>query len=116
MIGLQDILTSLQDGVTALSDLQQTQAKSVPEFTTGLLAADTLVLPGFVRVLGVSVVDGSAIGFLHDAAALADAVATNQVYVISTTKAYYPVNLVFQNGLVFKVGTANEAVLYYSRV
>lgn len=115
MAGLSDILTSLQAGVEAMANLQQTQAKLIPELTSGLLVSDALVLPGFARVLGISIVDGSAIGFLHDAAALADADATNQVYVLDTTKGYYPVNMPFKNGIVFKVGTANKVVIFYAR-
>lgn len=116
MSSLSDLLSAMQAGVEAMANLQQTQAKNLPDFTSGLLSADTLVLPGFVRVLGVSVVDGSVVGFLHDAAALADADSTNQVFVISTTKAFYSMNMVMVNGLVFKVGTGTKAAIFYSRV
>lgn len=116
MASLTDILSALQSGVQVVSALQQTQAQLVPALTSGLLSADALVQPGFVRVLGVSVVDGSVAGFLHDAAALGDAGADNQVYVVGTTKGYTATNMVFKNGLVFKIGTGNKAAVFYSRV
>lgn len=115
MSSLSDILSTMQAGVEAMQNLQQTQSKNVPDTTSGQLSADALVQPGFVRVLGVSVLDGSVIGFLHDAAALADADSSNQIYPISITKDFYPTNMVFKNGLVFKVGTGTKVAIFYSR-
>ena len=110
-----NIVTILQNGVQAMSDLQTTQSKTVPTDTSGQLSADAVVVKGFARVLGVSVIDGSAVGFLHDASTVVDAAAGNQIYVISTTKGFYPVNIPFVNGVVFKLGTANKIAVFYSR-
>lgn len=115
MASLSDILTSVQQGVQAFNGFTLELAKRSPPFTSGQLAADTLVQTGFVRVLGVSVVDGGAAGALHDVAMLANAASTNQVYEVPTTEGYIPVNMVFKDGLVYKPGAGQIIAIFYAR-
>lgn len=115
MASLSDILTSVQQGVNAFNGFVSELAKSSPSFTSGQVSADALIQTGFVRVLGVSVVDGGAVGALHDAAALADADADNQVYVVDTTEGFFKTNMVFKNGLVYKPGSGQIAAFFYAR-
>lgn len=116
MAGANDIMGVQQTGVAVLSALQETQAKLVPTNSSGTLSVNSLVQSGFVRVLGVSVMAGSGTGFLHDAAALADAGASNAIYSIPTVTGFYATNMVFHKGLVFRVGTGTIIAVFYTRV
>lgn len=115
MAGLTDIVSCIQSGIAELAQMRDALTHLVPQLSSGHLSVDTLVQPGYVRVLGVSVLAGSGTAKLHDAAALANAATTNAVYLIPTVAGFYPVNMVFANGLVFKIGTATEVAIFYAR-
>lgn len=113
---LSDILTSVQNLVVATNAIANAQNGEIPHFSTGRLAANTLVQSGFVRVTGISVVAAGAVGALFDAATLASAAAgTNDVYVVPAAVGYLPLNMVFANGLVYKPGAAQVAAIFYAR-
>lgn len=115
MAGLTDILSAIQSGVGLLGQIQDTLTHLVPQLSSGHLGVDTLIQPGYVRVLGVSVLAGTGTPKLHDVAALANAAAGNAVYAIPIVAGYYPTNMVFTNGLVLKIGTATEVAIFYAR-
>jgi hypothetical protein len=115
MSSLSDILTTMQNGVTAVNALTTATAQSVPASTSGQLAADKLVQIGFVRVLGVSIVAGGAVGGLYDAASVALATSGTQVYVTDTVEGFFPMNMIFKDGLVYKPGAAQAVVIFYTR-
>jgi hypothetical protein len=115
MASLSDIAGIQQSGVTVLSQLQATQAKLVPTNSSGSLSVNTLVVPGFVRVLGVSVVTAGA-GFLHDIVALADITADTPVYALPATPDFYATNMVFHKGLALSITAPGRVALFFSRI
>ena len=108
-VSLQAIAQNIIQAVTELQQL-------MPSLSSGHMSADTLVTAGFVRVLGISVtVAGSPTGFLHDAATLATAGSTNDIYAIPSAVGFYPVQLICQKGLVYKPGTGEHITVFYGR-
>lgn len=115
-VDLASILTSLQNVVNAGTALVRATANQSPTDTSGQLAADTLIQTGFVRVLGVSVVAGGAAGGLYDAATITGATTGRQLYVVGTVAGFFPVNMVFPTGLVYKPGAGQKAAIFYTRI
>lgn len=115
MASLSDILTAVQNAVNALNGFVTATNRVIPPFTSGQLVADTLVQTGFVRVTGVSVYAGGAVGALHDAASLALAVSGTEIYQVGTTEGYFATDMVFKDGLVYKPGAAQIVAIFYSR-
>ena len=111
-----DILTSLQNGVTAINAAAQQFARLVPNMSSGNLTASKLIQVGPVRVTGVSVVVAGAAGTLNDAALIADAASGNAIYTTQATVGFYPVNLIFTEGLVYVVGAGQAISVHYSRL
>lgn len=104
--------TITQNIISAVNQLQ----KLVPALTSGQLTADTLVQTGFIRVTGISVVTpGATGGGLHDCATLADVASTNKVFSIGTSAGYYPVQLVFNDGLAYDADVGEVVTVFYSR-
>lgn len=116
MASLDDILTSLKNVVTAANGVSQGLQRQVPTSTSGQLAANTLVQTGFVRVTGISVVVAGAVGGLYDANTIALAGAGEQVFSVAAIAGYFPLNMVFTNGLVYKPGAAQKVTIFYTRV
>jgi len=116
MASLDDILTSLKNVVTAANGVAQGLQRQVPTTTSGQLSANTLVQTGFVRVTGIAVVTAGAIGGLYDAATIAGAGSGQEVYAVAAAVGYTAVNMVFENGLVYKPGAGQVATIFYSRV
>lgn len=110
-----DIVTSLQNAVQASNTIADALTSQIPHFTSGQLTVDTLVLPGFVRVNGYSVVTAGATGGLYDASSIANASATALVFAVPATVGFQAVNMVFANGLVYKPGAAQVAAFFYAR-
>lgn len=115
MSALTDILTALQNGVNAVNALTQAVVRGTPTDSSGQLSADTLVQVGFVRVLGVSVTTAGAAGGLYDTATLAGAGAGQLVYSVFAMVNFFPLNIVFKDGLVFKPGAGQKATIIYAR-
>jgi hypothetical protein len=117
MAGLTDIVSCIQSGIAELAQMRDALTHLVPQLSSGQLTTDKLIQPGYVRVLGVSVVSGSGgQGTLHDTAALSSASTTNAVYTISNTPGFYPTNMVFTDGLAFKENTGSCVVaVFYAR-
>lgn len=111
MASAADIAGIQQTGVAVLSEIQQALVKAVPTNSSGHLEVNTLVQPGFTRVLGVSVVTAGA-GLLHDCAALPDAGPSNVIYAVPSGPGFYPTNMVFHKGLVLIAGAAKCAIMY----
>jgi hypothetical protein len=114
MAGLNDIMGVLQTGVAVLSELQQTQSKLVPTYSSGYVDTNKLIQSGFVRVLGISVMAGTAL--LHDAAGVPNVAPTNAIYALPATPGFYPTNMVFVNGLVLAGAAGVKCAIFYSRV
>jgi len=112
---LSDLLSAMQNGVTAMNAFVTALTRETPALSSGQLAADKLVQIGFVRVLGVSIVTGGAAGGLYDAASTTLATSGTQVYVTGTTAGFYPVNMVFTNGLVYLPGAGQVVAIFYTR-
>ena len=113
---LNDILTSLQSGVTAMNTVGQQLARQVPNMSSGTVTASKLIQVGPVRLHGVSIIVAGAAGLLHDAALASDAASGNAIYVTQATIGYYPLQLIFLNGLVYVPGASQEASFHFSRL
>jgi hypothetical protein len=116
MATLADVLSALQNAVTAVNSVAQAVNRQVPSYTSGLLTATALVQSGFVRVTGVSVVVAGVAGTLNDASNMATATAANAIFTVPAVAAFYPLNMVCMNGLVYTLGTGQKVVVYYTRV
>lgn len=113
---LTDILTALKDWVVAGNSIVDGINSLSPHFTSGQVIGAKLVQTGFVRLLGISVVSAATQrGLLLDAANLGAATASTIVGNVSAQLGFFPVNMVFQNGLVFIPGSAQVAALFYAR-
>ena len=110
-----DIVTSFQNAVQAANTIADALNSQIPHFTSGQLAVDTLIVPGFVRVNGVSVVTAGAAGGLYDASSIANAASTTQVFVVPATAGFQKTDMVFANGLVYKPGAGQVAAFFYAR-
>ena len=107
---LQSVAQEIAKAVTALGRL-------VPSLSSGQLSADAIVQNGFVRLTGIEVVAaGSPVGTLHDAATIATAAAGNEIAPIPTAVGFYPVQILFTTGMVYKAGTSEKIALFYARV
>ena len=110
-----DLVTSLQNMVQAANTVADALNSQIPHFTTGQMSVDTLVVPGVVRVTGISVVATGATGGIYDATSIAGASATTQVGVVGATAGFQSVNMYLTNGLVYKPGAGQKAALFYAR-
>lgn len=115
-----DFLSVSKNAVVALGNitarLTAMSGSFVASQTSGHLDATALVQAGFVRVKGVSVIAGSAVGYLNDSATVAGIGTGTRVYQISVTPGYYPLDLIVTNGLVFEIGTGMQVCISYSVV
>jgi hypothetical protein len=113
---LTDILTSIKDLVIATNNIVDGVGSLSPHSTSGQVIGAKLVQTGFVRLLGISVVSAATLnGLLCDAATLATATSATVVGNVSAAIGYYPVNMIFQNGLVYIPGSAQVAALFFAR-
>jgi hypothetical protein len=115
-----EFLSAAKNAVVALGNitarLTAMSGSFVATQTSGHLAANALVLAGYVRVKGVSVIAGSAVGYLNDSATAAGIATGTRVYQISATPGYYPMDIIVTDGLVFEAGTGMQVVISYSVV
>lgn len=116
MASLDDILTTLQGGVKAMNANTLALNRAQPTQDSGQLSADALVQTGFVRVTGISVVVAGAVGGLYDAATIVNATAGQQIYVVPAAVGFTAVNMVFNDGLVYKPGAGQKTVIFFTRV
>lgn len=108
--------TSLQGINQGIIKANQALDRLVPANTSGQLVADALVQTGLVRLLGVSVIVAGSSGTLRDAATLAVSASTDDVYTLPLTTGFYPVQMIFAKGLVYKAGSGETIALFYSRI
>jgi hypothetical protein len=113
LINIGNTLQSIaQNIILAVTEL----AQLMPAFTSGQLTTDTLVFTGFVRVTGVSIITaGSPVGSLHDAANLGASATGNEIYPLPSVVGFYPLQMIFENGLVYKTGTSEKIAIFYVR-
>lgn len=116
MASLDDIQTSFQTANSMLADFVNATLKQTPSNSSGTVSTTKIIQTGFVRVTGISVVVGGAVGALHDARAVGDIATTNKIYEVGITPGFYPVNLVFPTGLAYAPGAAQEAAIMYTRI
>lgn len=113
---LTDILTTIQDLVRATNNIVDGVESLSPHSSSGQLIGASLVQTGFVRLLGISVVSASTQrGLLLDASNLSVATSATVVGTVSAQLGYFPVNMIFENGMVFIPGSAQVAALFYAR-
>lgn len=115
MASLADILTTAQNITNALNGFVTATNRLIPPYTSGQVSASALIQTGFVRVTGISVYAGGAVGALHDAASLALAVSGTEIYQVPTTEGYIACDMVFKDGLVYIPGAGQIAAFFYSR-
>lgn len=115
MATLSDVLTSIQNLVVAFNGVNDGITSQVPHFTSGQMVASTLILPGFVRVTGISVVTAGSAGGLYDAQSIAAATADTQVYAVPATAGFLPVQMVFTRGVVYIPGAGQVAAVFYAK-
>ena len=116
MASLDDIQNSFISANQTLADLVNATLKKVPSDSSGTLDATKVIQTKFVRVTGISVVVGGVAGALHDVAAIGDIAAGNKIFEVPITAGYYPVNLVFVNGLAYEPGAGQSAAIMYTRI
>lgn len=112
---LADILTTFKDAVVGFNNIVDSLGALTPNFTSGQLIASQLVQTGFVRLLGYSVTTPGAISKLCDAATLPAALSSTVVGTTSASVGYFPVDMVFANGLVYIPVSGQVATLFYAR-
>ena len=113
-----DILQALKNQVIAFNGLTFVTNQLTPDFTSGQITATvggTLVQSGFVRLLGISIVTGTTNGGLFDAATVPAAGAGQQVGALLATPGYYPMQMLFTNGMVAKPSAGQVVSLHYTR-
>lgn len=114
LLGIFNTLQTIaQNIIQAVIELKQLS----PIATSGQLSASKLVIAGFVRVTGISVVkvNTATPGGLYDANTIAGGVAATQVYSVPAVLGYYPLQLIFANGLVYVPGTSEIVTVFYVR-
>jgi hypothetical protein len=115
MASLDDIATIQKNGVIAVNTLNQTLQRIYGSNTSATASADTLVLTGSGRLINVSVtVAGTTVGAIHNSLTVAGASSTNMLATVINTVGVYPMNLLFNTGLVIVVGTGQEMNVTYS--
>lgn len=115
MAELDQVDNTFLTAVQTLANLVDATLKLVPSNSSGKVSATKVIQTGFVRVTGISVVAGGAVGALHDASTTASIASANQIYVVPTTPGFYAVNLVFPTGLAYVPGASQTAAFMYSR-
>ena len=120
MATLDDILTTLKNGVIAINNLSQATQKYNPgQYTSSVITSvsgSTLVTTGAGRLIYVTVlVRGTGDGFCYNAANIATATSSVAIgvcpYAASGT---YLVNSIFTSGLVVSPGAGQSVCVTYS--
>ena len=115
MSSLSDILTALKNGVVAMGDTANQLRAQVPTFTSQTVTVATLIVAGKGRLFGYSVVVvGTTEGTINDTGTVAAAAAANALSTMLKATGWYPVNMVFDDGLVVTPGTGQSVNLTYS--
>jgi hypothetical protein len=112
---LADILNTQKNAVIAMNNIVDALTALTPNFTSGQLIAAKLVQTGFVRLLGYSVTTPGSISQLCDAATLPAAASSTVVGTTTASVGYFPVDMVFANGLVYLPVSGQVATLFYAR-
>ena len=109
---LTDILTTLKNGVTAISNAAQTYANVQGTGNVSAITAGTVVKNSQGRVAVVSVTTvGSTTGVIYDSST---ATATRPIYIIPTAVGVYVVNLPTSYGIYVVPGTSQVVTVSYS--
>lgn len=122
MANVDDLVTVQKNGVVAVNALTaaletfRALYNSVMGSSTYLGATvPSLVATGEGRLVNVVIsVAGSAAGTIHDAASVADASASNVIFVTPATAGSGTANVPFTNGLVISPGTGQTISVTYS--
>lgn len=115
MASIDDIATIQKNGVIAVNTLNQTLLRLFGTNTSNTASADTLVFTGIGRIVNMSVtVAGTTMGAIHNSSSIAGVSSANKLASIPNTIGVTPLNLLFINGLVIKVGTGQELNVTYS--
>lgn len=115
MASLDDIATIQKNGVLSVNGLNQTIARYNGTNTSPNYAADAVVVLGPGRLVNISVtVAGTTTGSVYNATTTSSPAAATKLATIPNTVGVFPMNLVFNTGLVVVVGTGQELCLTYS--
>ena len=115
MASLDDIATIQKNGVIAVNTLNQTLQRVYGSYTSATAGANVVAFPGPGRLINVSVtVAGTTSGAVHNCTSVAAASASNMLASIGNTVGVFPMNLIFNSGLVIVVGTGQEFNVTYS--
>ncbi len=115
MASLDDVLTSLQNIVKAFNSFSQSNIQLSGTTNTQNLSATTLIKTGSGRMLTISVTTaGTTVGGLYDSATIDAANQNNLLIVVLNGVAFAPVNMTFQNGLVYIPGTGQTVAICYT--
>ncbi|RLT34611.1 MAG: hypothetical protein DWI59_06210 [Chloroflexi bacterium] len=125
MASLDDILSTQKNGVVSINQIGQIFQRYIGTLTSGAVAADTLVVIGKGRLVNFSItVAGSTDGMIHNASRIAGASASNAMVAIPKPGAsadsphpgvgVFPVNAVFDSGLVIIIGAGQQVSVTYS--
>ena len=115
MASLSDILTTAQNIVRAFNTFTQSNVQLSGSTNTFNLSNTTSIKAGSGRIVTVSVTTGgTTVGGLYDAANATGATSDTLLIVVPTTVGVYPVNMTYQNGLVFIPGGGQSAAICYT--
>lgn len=113
---MSDVLSAIQSLSVNCQTIARRLNEQAPDLSSGQISAAKLIQVGFVRVTGISVSTAGAAGTLNDAATAALAGAGNVIYSVAATAGFFPVNMVFHDGLVYLPGAAQVATIFYTRL
>jgi len=127
MASLDDILTTQKNGVLSINGLGQLFRGYIGTVTSVTVAASTLIVVGSGRLVNFSItVVGTTNGFIHNSLTVAGATAANALCAVPMPSAtadhpypgigVFPVNAVFDKGLVIVPGTGQKLNVTYSLI
>ena len=115
MASLSDVLTALQNGVVAMGDVANQLRASVPLATSDTVTTASLVVAGKGRLFGYSVVIvGTTEGKISDCGTVGAVAAANALSTVLKPTGWYPLDMVFDDGLVVTPGTGMSVNVTYS--
>lgn len=125
MASLDDILTTHKNVVVALNSLGKIAQAYTGTVTSLTVAASTVIIVGSGRLVNFSItVVGTTNGFIHNTTTVALATAANALCAVPMPSAtadhpypgigVFPVNAVFDKGLVIVPGTGQKLNVTYS--
>jgi hypothetical protein len=115
MANLIDFLTSVQNLVKAFNAFTQSNIQLSGAANTKNLSETTLIKTGTGRIATLSVTTaGTAVGGLYDSATQGGATSATLLVVVPMDVGVFPINMAYQNGLVYVPGLGQTAAICYT--